>query len=144
MSAAISLLHALSAAVLLAGGGAIGARLLRANLGGGDRRAAMAAAARLDAWAATPAALLLPLTAAWLLRRAGPSVDGWLKLALALSLAAGLMWLAASAMRRRMAATLAAEPFDAERYRGLFGLWFLLGWPALPAAAAALLLAIAR
>lgn len=134
------LLHALSAAVLTAAGLAIGTRLVRANLGGGDRRAAARAARRLDLLLATPAAVLLALSAAWLVRRAD-APDGWLKLSLALSVATTLFWLAASAMQRRAAAALEQ---DAELHRGLFGLAFLFGWPALPVAALLFLLALQR
>ena len=131
-----------SAALLLGAGGRVGAVLLRANLGRGDRRDAMARAAGLDRWVAMPAALLLPLSAALRLRLGG--AEGWGKLAVALAIAAGLLWFLAGAMRRRMEQALAREPFDAELYRGLFGLWFLLGWPALPAAAGALVLGLGQ
>lgn len=141
------IVHGLSALALLGGGALVAARLIPAQLRGDQaaRRDAAAAAVGLDRRAALPAALLLAASAAWGVRQSGwAAANGWVKIALILSLLAALLWLGAGARMRRMAALLAADGKDAaERVRGLFALWFLLAWPAWAAAALALVAGLA-
>jgi uncharacterized membrane protein len=82
-----------------------------------------------------PAALLQPVTGAWLINRAGLSWnDSWLIGTYFLYLIAGLCWLPVVALQIRMKRMLeraaAGGFFDEPHYARLFRMWFLLGWPA--------------
>lgn len=82
-----------------------------------------------------PAALIQPVTGAWLVWRAGYVWDShWLLLSYCLYLLAGACWLPVvwiqitlSRMLRHCINEKKALP---ERYSKFFRLWFILGWPA--------------
>lgn len=82
-----------------------------------------------------PAAIIQPLSGAWLVWKAGYSwTDYWLVLTYVLYAVAGLSWLPVVwiqiQLRKLVKYSLDnGTPLPA-RYRKLFLIWFLLGWPA--------------
>jgi uncharacterized membrane protein len=90
-----------------------------------------------------------PVTGALLMRELGlPPSDGWLVLALALYVVAGLCWLPVVWIQMRMrdlagAAAKHGVPLGAD-YDRMFRLWFFLGFPGFGAVIAILWLMIAK
>jgi uncharacterized membrane protein len=83
----------------------------------------------------TPAVVFQPFSGAYLIWQGGwPAASVWLLITYALYVIAGLCWLPVVAIQLRMARMLESEaagvPLDLVRYRGLFRVWFVLGWPA--------------
>ena len=90
---------------------------------------------RADFLFTLPAAIVQPLSGAWLVVQGGFDwADFWLVGGYALYLLAGLCWLPVVWIQIRMAAMLADKvaggPFDAARFARLWRTWFALGWPA--------------
>jgi uncharacterized membrane protein len=82
-----------------------------------------------------PAAVLQPLTGAWLIWKGGFSwTDGWLAATYALYGIAAACWLPVVwiqlRLKRMVTASLATDMPLPREYRRLFRLWFGLGWPA--------------
>jgi uncharacterized membrane protein len=82
-----------------------------------------------------PAALIQPLTGAWLIWKGGFAwADGWLLATYILYAVAAACWLPVVWIQRRLkrivAASLAAHVPLPREYNRLFRLWFALGWPA--------------
>jgi uncharacterized membrane protein len=82
-----------------------------------------------------PAALIQPLTGAWLIWKGGFAwADGWLLATYILYAVAAACWLPVVWIQRRLerivAASLAAHVPLPREYNRLFRLWFSLGWPA--------------
>jgi uncharacterized membrane protein len=82
-----------------------------------------------------PAALLQPLTGAWLIWKGGFAwVDAWLLATYILYALAAACWLSVVwiqlRLKRIVAASLAAHVPLPREYNRLFRLWFALGWPA--------------
>ena len=82
-----------------------------------------------------PAAILQPLTGAWLIFDG--SVDpraSWIMISLGLYTLAGLCWVPVvwlqMKMKRMLEARIAGDEFDEQAYERLRRIWFLLGWPA--------------
>jgi uncharacterized membrane protein len=90
---------------------------------------------RADFLFTLPAAIVQPLSGAWLAWRGGFDwADLWLVGGYALYLLAGLCWLPVVWIQLRMATMLAEKvaggAFDAARFERLWRTWFALGWPA--------------
>ena len=82
-----------------------------------------------------PSVIVQPLSGAWLVWHSGFQWDDyWLAVTYGLYLLAGLCWIPVVLIQMRMKAMLVArvrdEAFDEAKYRRLFRIWFVLGWPA--------------
>jgi uncharacterized membrane protein len=96
-----------------------------------------------------PAAVLQPVTGAWLIWEGGLRWnDGWLLATYVLYAIAGLCWLPVVAIQIRLtrivAACLSAHKPLPDEYHRLFRVWFILGWPAFAALAAVFFLMVAK
>jgi uncharacterized membrane protein len=96
-----------------------------------------------------PAAILQPLTGAWLILDGG--VDpraSWIMVSLGLYTLAGLCWIPVVGlqvkMKRMLEAKIAGGEFDEQAYERLRRIWFLLGWPAFPALIAVFWLMVSK
>jgi uncharacterized membrane protein len=144
-------LHVLGAIVLLGTGGGIAFFMLMAHrsedVGHIFRTARTVVVA--DFLFTTTAVVVQPITGVLLARESGlPLTQGWLLLSFALYVVAGLFWLPVVWMQIRMrdlaaAAAQKGKPL-AQRYRRLFRLWFLFGFPGFGSVAAILWLMIAK
>jgi uncharacterized membrane protein len=96
-----------------------------------------------------PAAVLQPVTGAWLVWEGGLTWnDGWLLAAYVLYAIAGMCWLPVVWIQIRLKRIVAAclssgKPLPDEFHR-LFRVWFLLGWPAFTALVAVFFLMVAK
>lgn len=132
----VKTIHILSATVLFGTGLGI-AFFFWSGRRGDDAARLFAARAtvRADFLFTLPAALLQPLTGAWLIWTAGfdPGAT-WLVFSYALYILAGLCWLPVVWLQIRMMKMLERKvdgaAFDADAYERLRRAWFLLGWPA--------------
>lgn len=133
----VKTLHVLSATVLLGTGAGIAFFMLKGHLSGvpAARRFAAATTVRADFLFTLPAAIVQPLSGAWLVWKGGFDwYDRWLVASYALYVLAGLCWLPVVAIQMRMKAILRAEAtaggLDEAMLSRLYGWWFALGWPA--------------
>jgi uncharacterized membrane protein len=135
--AVVKTVHILSATVLFGTGLGTAFFFWRAHAPGNEGgRLAAARTTVLADWIFTaPAALLQPLTGAWLIATAGMQWnDFWLVATYGLYGLAAVCWLPVVAiqirMKRMLEAQAAGEAIDRKLYERLFRAWFLLGWPA--------------
>lgn len=133
----IKTVHILSATVLFGTGLGTAFFFWRAHAPGNEAgRLTAARTTVLADWLfTTPAAVVQPLTGAWLMSRAGfVWNDFWLVATYGLYLLAALCWLPVVAIQIRLKRMLEreaqGEATDRRLYDRLFRLWFLLGWPA--------------
>jgi uncharacterized membrane protein len=96
-----------------------------------------------------PAAVLQPMTGAWLICEGGLQWnDGWLLAAYVLYAIAGVCWLPVVTiqirLKRIVAACLSAGKPLPDEYHRLFRTWFILGWPAFVALVAVFFLMVAK
>ena len=82
-----------------------------------------------------PAVVIQPLTGFWLVRHGGFTwTDTWLSVTYAIYILAGACWLPVVWIQIQLKTMLAHSVLTGEqlpdRYKKLFRLWFLLGWPA--------------
>jgi uncharacterized membrane protein len=133
----LKLLHVIGATVLLGTGAGIAFFMLTAHQTGDAK--VIAGVARIvviaDFIFTTSAALLQPVTGAWLASLAGfPFLSGWIGWSLLLYLVTGALWLPVVWMQvqmRDLAAQAAQDDlFLPPRYFRLFRAWFALGFPA--------------
>jgi uncharacterized membrane protein len=132
----IKTLHILSATVLFGTGLGIAFFFWSARLS--DDAARLYAArttVRADFLFTLPAALLQPITGAWLVLKVGfDPGELWLVASYALFVIAGLCWLPVVwlqlRMKRMLEAKVAGAEFSEAAYEQLRRRWFLLGWPA--------------
>ena len=133
----LKLIHLLGAAVLFGTGLGIAFFMLMAHRTGDA--AAIAATARVvviaDTLFTASAVIAQPLSGAALAHLAGYSLlEPWIAASLALYVLVGACWLPVVWIQirlRRLAAEAAARGAALPpQYRRLFGVWFLLGWPA--------------
>ena len=147
----IKYLHVLGATVILGTGAGIAFFMLMSHL---SRDAAFIARTAgvvvlADFIFTATAIAIQPVTGYILMRETEtPFTEGWLALALAFYVVAGLFWLPVVWMQRRMrdlaaAAASAAKPLPHEYHR-LFRLWFLFGFPGFGSVLAILWLMIAK
>jgi uncharacterized membrane protein len=147
----IKYLHVLGATVILGTGAGIAFFLLMAHLSRDAAFIARTAAVVVlaDLVFTATAIAVQPFTGYVLMRLTGtPFGAGWLALALALYLVAGVFWLPVVWMQRRMrdlarAAASAGKPLPSEYHR-LFRLWFLFGIPGFGSVLAIIWLMIAK
>lgn len=104
---------------------------------------------RADFLFTLPAAIVQPLSGAWLVWRGGFDwTDLWLASAYALYAIAGLCWVPVVwiqlRMRDMLAARVAGCPFDEARFERLGRIWFALGWPAFLGLALVFFLMVAK
>jgi len=128
--------HVIGAAVLFGTGAGIAFFFLAAHSRGAEARLfAARATVRADLLFTTPAVIIQPLSGAYLIWQGNwPVASAWLVITYVLYGIAGLCWLPVVAIQLRMAHMLEAEAagmaLDPVRYRQLFRIWFVLGWPA--------------
>jgi uncharacterized membrane protein len=96
-----------------------------------------------------PAAVLQPVTGAWLIWNDGLTWnDGWLLATYVLYAIAGVCWLPVVWIQIRLkwivAACLSSGKPLPDEYHRLFRVWFLLGWPAFTALVAVFFLMVAK
>jgi uncharacterized membrane protein len=133
----LKLAHVLGATVLFGTGMGIAFFMLMAHLTGDAAHVAKTARAVViaDALFTATAAIVQPVTGLLLVYVVGYSLwDSWIVLSLVLYVFVGACWLPVvwiQARLRDMAAWAAGQglPLPA-RYRRLFRVWFMLGWPA--------------
>jgi len=82
-----------------------------------------------------PAVITQALTGAWLVNRSGYGwMDSWLLSTYAIYLLAGLCWLPVVwiqiQLRKILVNCVESNSTLPTRYRKLFNIWFILGWPA--------------
>lgn len=135
--ATVKTVHILSATILFGTGLGTAFFYWRAHVAGSDAaRLTVARTTVLADWMFTaPAAVLQPVTGAWLIETAGiPWTELWLTATYALYMLAALCWLPVVAIQIRMKRMLEREAegmaIDRRLYGRLFRIWFLLGWPA--------------
>jgi uncharacterized membrane protein len=133
----VKTVHILSATILFGTGVGTAFFFWRAHAPGNEKgRLAVARTTVLADWLfTTPAAVLQPLSGAWLIARTGVAWNElWLSATYGLYALAALCWLPVVAIQLRMKRMLESEavggPFDQRLYHRLFRAWFLLGWPA--------------
>lgn len=129
--------HVLSATLLFGTGLGTAFFFLGAHLWGDQaaRRFAARTTVRADFLFTLPAVIVQPLSGAFLIWRGGiDPADLWLAAAYGFYILAGLCWVPVVFIQLEMVRMLETEargePLDAQRYRRLLNLWFLLGWPA--------------
>ena len=145
----LKFLHVLGAIVLLGTGVGIAFFMLMAHRSGdvGHIYRTARTVVLADFLFTATAVVAQPVTGVLLARETGvPLTDGWLLLAYALYVAAGLFWLPVVWMQMRMRDLAAAAvsrdaPLGADYHR-LFRLWFLFGFPGFGAVIAILWLMI--
>lgn len=133
----LRLAHVIGAAVLFGTGAGIAFFMLMANRTRDPRLIAHVAGTVViaDTLFTVTAAILQPLTGAWLAHRIGwPLTTGWIALSLVLYGVVGLFWLPVVwiQIQLRNLARVAAEanlPLP-ERYYRLYRIWFAFGFPA--------------
>lgn len=133
----LRLAHVIGAAVLFGTGAGIAFFMLMANRTRDPRLIAHVAGTVViaDTLFTATAAVLQPLTGAWLAHRIGwPLTTGWIALSLVLYGVVGLFWLPVVwiQIQLRNLARVAAEanlPLP-ERYHRLYRIWFAFGFPA--------------
>ena len=147
----LKFLHVIGAAVLLGTGAGIAFFMLLAHRTGNI--ATIAAVARIvviaDFVFTATAVLAQPVTGVALAWHVGYSLrEGWIMLSIALYIITGMFWLPVVWMQMEMrnlaAAAEAAGLPPPERYRKLFRLWFIFGFPAFGAVVGIFWLMIAR
>jgi uncharacterized membrane protein len=133
----VKTLHVISATVLFGTGLGIAFFMFRSRFTRDAREKLYAARTTVlaDYIFTAPAAVLQPLTGAWLIWQGGYGwTDGWLLATYAIYLIAGLCWLPVVAIQIKLknlvnesvVTGLSLPP----EYDRLFRIWFLLGWPA--------------
>jgi uncharacterized membrane protein len=148
---ALKYLHVVGAAVLLGTGAGIAFFMLLAHRTG--NAATVAAVARIvvtaDFLFTATAVVAQPITGVALAWHVGYSLwEGWIALSILLYIVTGLFWLPVVWMQMEMrdlasTAAKAGQPLP-PRYRRLFKLWFIFGFPAFGAVAAIFWLMITR
>lgn len=135
--AIVKTVHILSGTILFGTGLGTAFFFWRAHAPGNEAGRLLAARTTVLAdWVfTTPAALLQPVTGAWLIVKAGIQWnDLWLAATYGLYVIAALCWLPVVAIQIRMKRMLEQEAaggtFNRHLYGRLFRTWFLLGWPA--------------
>jgi len=132
----IKTLHILSATVLFGTG--LGIAFFFWSARQADDRARLFAARTTvlaDFLFTLPAAVLQPLTGAWLMVKSGIDLHTpWILISVALYFVAGLCWIPVVwlqiKMKNMLEASLSEGAFDRQAYERLRKIWFLLGWPA--------------
>lgn len=133
----LRLAHVIGAAVLFGTGAGIAFFMLMANRTRDPRLIAHVAGTVViaDTLFTATAAVLQPLTGAWLAHRIGwPLTTGWIALSLVLYGVVGLFWLPVVWIQIQLR-NLARNAADAnlplpERYYRLYRIWFAFGFPA--------------
>ena len=133
----VKTIHILSSVLLVGTGFGTAFYLFFANRSGSVEAIAVVSrlVVRADWWFTTPAAIVQPLSGAWMIHQAGYPLDAlWLKASLALYLLAGVCWLPVVWLQIRMgrmalAARAAGAPLPAQYWR-YARRWELLGYPA--------------
>ncbi|WP_374583356.1 DUF2269 family protein [Pseudoduganella sp.] len=133
----VKTIHILSSVLLVGTGFGTAFYLFFANRSGSVEAIAVVSrlVVRADWWFTTPAAIVQPLSGAWMIHQAGYPLDAlWLKASLALYLLAGVCWLPVVWLQIRMghmalAAHAAGAPLPAQYWR-YARRWELLGYPA--------------
>lgn len=133
----VKTLHVLSATVLFGTGAGIAFFMLKGQLSDSlaARRFAASTTVAADFLFTLPAAIVQPLSGAWLVWRGGfDPTELWLALTYGLYLLAGLCWLPVVAIqiriKRMLDAEAAGENIDPGVIARLVRWWFALGWPA--------------
>ncbi len=133
----VKTLHVLSATALFGTGAGIAFFMLKGYLSSVPvaRRFAATTTVRADFLFTLPAAIIQPLSGAWLVWKGGFDwYDRWLVVSYALYLLAGACWVPVVVIQMRIKAILEAKTtnggLDEAMLSRLFGWWFALGWPA--------------
>ena len=133
----IKTIHILSATILFGTGLGIAFFMFRSRFSDDlhEKLFALRTTVLADYLFTAPAAILQPLTGAWLIWKVGFAwTDGWLLATYILYAIAAACWLPVVwiqiRLKRIVTASLASDAPLPHEYHRLFRLWFALGWPA--------------
>jgi uncharacterized membrane protein len=133
----IKTLHIISAAILFGTGLGIAFFFLRSHFTDNvqDKFYAARTTVLADYIFTAPAVVIQPLTGFWLIQHGGFNWhDLWLSTTYGLYIIAGVCWLPVVwiqiELKRMLAHSVATGEALPGRYKRLFRLWFILGWPA--------------
>jgi uncharacterized membrane protein len=147
----IKVVHIITATILFGTGLGIAFFMFRSRFTGDLREKfyAVRTTVLADCIFIAPAAVLQPLTGAWLIWNGGLRwAEGWLLAAYLLYAIAAACWLPVVwiqiRLKRIVAACLASDLPPPPQFHRLFRIWFLLGWPAFAALVAIFFLMVTK